>query len=166
MNAATAIAFIIILAFIGEGYRKGLIMTIFAIIKSIIGAVIAAMICSSFAGVIPPHLSSIQPILFISIIGLVLGIIRVVMNLFNLVDKIPVAKQINRLAGLAAGLLHGIIIIWILLVFLTYVGDTEWGTAIIGIVKESDFLKFMNEMNPIRQFAGMSPIAIEMAMKN
>lgn len=149
MNVLEIILAVILLALIVDGYRLGLIKTLFSIIRMIIGVVVAAVICSTITVVVPARMGNLVPIVFIVIIGVVLGILGAVERLLNLVDKVPVARLINRIAGLPAGLIKGIIAIWIFFAVVSYFSDTQWGQQILDMMNESKRLRFVNSCNPI-----------------
>ena len=99
MNVLEIIFIIVCAAFVLDGYRVGLVKTVFSAVKMIIGVFLAAVVCMSVTGVISHELRYIVPVVFVSVYGIVMGILGAVERLFNLVDKIPVAKQALRYCG-------------------------------------------------------------------
>jgi len=149
MNAAEAVALILLLAMIYDGYRAGFVKTFFSIIKISIAVVIGVLLSNEIVGKISEPFKNIAPGAFIVIFGLVFGILGALERLLNLIDKIPVAKQINRLAGLVAGVAKGLITIWTVFWLLSYFSDSEWVMKVNTLIMESEMLQYINEYNPI-----------------
>ncbi|MGB8452678.1 MAG: CvpA family protein [Anaerocolumna sp.] len=70
----------------------------------------------------------------------------------NIISKLPLINGLNKTAGLLAGLLHGIIVIWIGCIFLTILGSTEWGKTIFTLIEESTFLSTIYNNNMLLNF--------------
>lgn len=151
MNILEVIIAIVLIALMVDGYRLGLVKTLFSILKIIIGVVMAMLICTGLSGNIPSGYQYIVPAVFLAVIGIVMGILGAIERLINLVDKIPVARQLNRIAGIPAGLIKGIITIWILMAVLWYFKNTQLGIQIQNMIDSSSFLKFLFKSNPIQE---------------
>lgn len=149
MNAAEIVLLIIFVSLIYDGYRSGFVHTIFTIVRTMIGIVIAAVVCSMFLGKMPAGLRYIVPFAFMSLVGIVFGILGAVERTLNLVKKIPIAKQMNKVAGIVAGILHGVIFVWIIFCIVGYFADTVWGSKIYAMLNESRLLLFINRWNPV-----------------
>ena len=122
--------------------------TEFALVKMIIGAVVAAVTVYCVTTIVPPSLRYIIPGIFISVIALVFAVVGLFVRLLNLVDEIPILKQINRLAGIVSGAVHGIVCVWILFVVIAYFSDTSVGSAFVEMIAEDELLSFLYEVNP------------------
>lgn len=154
MNILEIIIIIVMLALILDGYRIGLIKTVFSIVKMIVGVMLAAVVCSAFTGIIPNSMRYVVPVTFVAIYGIVMGILGAVVRFLNLIDKIPIAKQLNRLAGIAAGVLRGVIAVWIIFCIAGYFANTSWGAGIYDMFESSKFLTMINTYNPLMRLVG------------
>lgn len=150
MNVLEIIFIIVCAAFVLDGYRVGLVKTVFSAVKMIIGVFLAAVVCMSVTGVISHELRYIVPVVFVSVYGIVMGILGAVERLFNLVDKIPVAKQLNRLCGIAGGLLKSVITLWLVFCVIGYFADTSWGSDAYRMFEQSRILSYINTYNPLK----------------
>lgn len=148
MSILEIIVVIIFAAIILDGGRIGFVKTIFSIIKMIIGILLAVVVCAVITGKVPSELRYIVPVAFLSVFGIVMGILGAVERMLNLVDKIPIAKQINRAAGFAAGVLKGIVIVWIIFCVAGYFADTALGQNIYNMISSSEILLRINNINP------------------
>ena len=65
----------------------------------------------------------------------------------KVVEKLPLIGGINRLLGLFAGLLKGILIIWLAFAIIAMAGTTDIGIALISYIYESPLLIWAYENN-------------------
>lgn len=83
----------------------------------------------------------------------VVGVIMVVAGLLlNIMEKLPVIKQMNKLLGLLIGFLQGYLVISLLYVIATALGATGFGSGILEMVGESSVLSFIYDHNFIVNF--------------
>ncbi len=88
------------------------------------------------------------------VITLVLAIIAlaILCNALNLLAKLPLLKQINAAAGLAAGVAEGLLLVWILFVILTMFAGTEFGSEAMSMIAENPLLDFLYKNNMVSEF--------------
>lgn len=65
----------------------------------------------------------------------------------KVVEKLPLIGGINRLLGLFAGLVKGILIIWLAFAIIAMAGTTDIGIALISYIYESPLLIWVYENN-------------------
>lgn len=65
----------------------------------------------------------------------------------KVVEKLPLIGGINRLLGLFAGLVKGILIIWLVFAVIAMAGTTDIGIALISYIYESPLLIWVYENN-------------------
>lgn len=65
----------------------------------------------------------------------------------KVVEKLPLIGGINRLFGLFAGLVKGILIIWLAFAIIAMAGTTDIGIALISYIYESPLLIWVYENN-------------------
>lgn len=152
MNIAEILAIIVVAAMMLDGVRIGFIRSLFSIIKLLIGLAVALLVCIMIKGVVPSELKYLLPTAFVLIIGIVLGVLGAIFRMFNLIDKFPVTRQLNRIAGLVSGFAYGVICVWGFLVLVSYFTDMTWGKAIYDMIKESRVLNYMYNLFPIADY--------------
>ena len=74
-------------------------------------------------------------------------ILRFVTALANLVAKLPILNQFNKLGGVIYGILRGLLIVYILLLLVNVSGEIEEKNKVYTTVEESYIGKMMNENN-------------------
>lgn len=126
-----------------KGKRAGFIkaaFSAFSLIVSIIGAKIVG-----------PVIEAIFPVnkIFSYILAFIIVSIglSVACTALNIVAKLPVLHQINSMAGFFVGLVEGLLDVWIIFIVLDLFAGTEWGSALLNSIHNSQFLTILYENN-------------------
>ena len=88
---------------------------------------------------------------FITFILAAVGI-AVLCFVLDLLSKLPVLHQINTIAGVAAGALEGLVILWIVFIVITMLGSTGFGQNCLTMINESKILSFLYDSNVLSKF--------------
>lgn len=75
-------------------------------------------------------------------------LIRIAANILNIVDHIPILRQVNRLAGLLVGGFKGVLVVWIAMLVLTIFCNTSWGTQCMELMERDILAKALYDYNP------------------
>jgi len=78
------------------------------------------------------------------IASLVIAAIFAALDLFA---NLPLIRPVNRLLGLAAGLLEAVVIIWIVMAVCALASGTRPGAAALNMIEESPFLRALYDSN-------------------
>ncbi len=70
----------------------------------------------------------------------------------HIVSKLPILNQINKLAGLAAGLVHGLVIVWLAFILLTVFGGAKFGQDAFVMIEGNELLSFIYDNNLLLRF--------------
>ena len=70
----------------------------------------------------------------------------------DIVSKLPLLNQINKLAGLAAGLVHGMVIVWVVFILITVFGGAKFGQDAFAMIEDSELLSFIYNNNLLLKF--------------
>ncbi len=73
--------------------------------------------------------------------------LRFVTALANLVSKLPILNQFNKLGGIIYGILRGLLIVYIVLLIINLSGEIEPENQVYTLVQDSYLGKMMNENN-------------------
>ncbi len=73
--------------------------------------------------------------------------LRFVTALANLVSKLPILNQFNKLGGIVYGILRGLLIVYIVLLLINLSGEIEPENQVYTLVEDSYLGKMMNENN-------------------
>lgn len=86
---------------------------------------------------------------FLIVFLLAFIILKVIEAGLDLISKLPVLHSINLLGGLVCGVVHGMIILWILCIVITMFAWTEAGQWALSQVNESALLSLLYNHNYI-----------------
>lgn len=91
----------------------------------------------------------LNTICFIMIFTIISLIVRWAMNATDVFAKLPAVDGINKTAGGIAGLIWGLIIIWLFFIIVFTMSGTALGSLFTNAVNDSGFLRFLYQLNPI-----------------
>lgn len=117
---------------VSEGIN-GAVLTIEETIMSMIADKIAALICNAAA--------------YVGVFLIVYIIIKIVLRLVNIVSKMPVINEVNKLFGLVSGLLKGMLLIWLFFFVITMLYNTALAQNVMQCVEGNSFLSFLYNSN-------------------
>ena len=100
-----------------------------------------AGIAQSLAGFI------VQGIAFVTVLILSWILVHVISALLGIVSHIPILKGVNRFTGMLAGLMEGLLIVWIAFSIVALCSTGETGRVIVSYINQSAFLKELYENN-------------------
>lgn len=88
------------------------------------------------------------------VITLVLAIIALALlcKTLDLLAKLPVLRQINTIAGLAAGIAEGLLLVWVLFAILTMFAGSEFGKDALAMIGENPLLDFLYKNNLVSKY--------------
>ncbi len=75
--------------------------------------------------------------------------VHVISRLLGIASHIPVVKGVNRIIGLFAGGLYGMLIVWIAFYLVTLCSASELGRLVISDIYKNSFLTYIYENNII-----------------
>lgn len=77
---------------------------------------------------------------FLAVCLLVKVLLHIISSALNIISNIPVISGINRVSGLIAGTVHGIIVVWIGFAVITLFANSETGYQLLTLISESEIL--------------------------
>lgn len=89
---------------------------------------------------------------FLVIMIIVMIALALLCEALNIISKLPIINGLNKTAGLFAGLLQGIIVVWIGFIVITALGGTKLGQDIFELINESTFLSMVYNNNLLLKF--------------
>lgn len=79
-------------------------------------------------------------------------ILRIIISLLNVISRLPIIHEMNKLLGSAVGLVEGIFVIWVLCLFVTFMSGTHTGEMIMSAISSNSILSFIYNSNIIMKF--------------
>ncbi|MDO5411785.1 MAG: CvpA family protein [Lachnospiraceae bacterium] len=90
---------------------------------------------------------SVNTIAFILTFILVIVILRVISMTFGIVEKIPLLKEVNKLVGLGAGFIKGLLIVWLIMIVIAFARNYSWGGMLLEQILANPFAAFFYRHN-------------------
>ena len=94
----------------------------------------------------------INSLSFIATIIAILLLIWVIIMALDLISKLPLLNQMNKTAGLLAGLVHGLLLVWLFFILLNVFGGTVFGQSVLKLVGENEVLSIIYNNNVLLKF--------------
>lgn len=94
----------------------------------------------------------INAIAFVVTLLLAIVALAILCKTLDLLAKLPLLKQINAIAGLGAGVVEGLLLVWILFVILTMFAGSEFGRNSLEMIAENPLLDFLYKNNMVSKF--------------
>lgn len=125
-----------------------------SLIKNNTAKVYKEMAIDSFQDYVSNYLTGviINGMAFIITFVIVLILLWVICFALNIVSKLPLLNQINKTAGLVAGLVHGLVVVWIFFILITVFGSTEPGQKALEMIGQDQTLSFIYNNNYLLKF--------------
>ncbi len=94
----------------------------------------------------------INSLSFIATFIAILLLLWVIFMALDLISKLPLLNQVNKTAGLLAGLLHGLLLVWLFFILLNVFGGTAFGQSVLKLVGENEVLSIIYNNNVLLKF--------------
>lgn len=94
----------------------------------------------------------INALAFVITFAIILISLWVLCFVLDLISKLPLLNQVNHLAGLLAGLVHGLVIVWIFFLVLTVFQSSELGQKAMQMIGDNEILSLIYNNNILIDF--------------
>ena len=149
VHVVEAIAALIVIICAADGWRRGLLLKAFGLVRFIVMIV--------FTIVLTPiiyHLLRLEPglkegVAVLSALVLSVVLVFVISKVLKVVDHIPVLKTVNHFGGAVLGLILGVIAVWVVLLILSAFTEIEWCKNVTEYVNSSPVLSKVVKFNPL-----------------
>ncbi len=89
----------------------------------------------------------INALSFIVTLIMIRIVLLIIANALDIISKLPLINGLNKSAGLLIGILHGLIVIWVLCILLTAFSGSKWGVELYNQINESQVLTVIYDNN-------------------
>lgn len=76
-------------------------------------------------------------------------LLRILLAISKLINKVPVVGGVNRVLGGVFGLVEGLLVIWCICLLIMMLSGTKTGMQAMEVIESNAFLKFLYEKNGI-----------------
>lgn len=91
----------------------------------------------------------VSGITFFILLVLIALFLNLIIRALDIVAKLPGLKGVNHLLGMLAGLVKGLIIIWLLMYLISIFATGSFGLLMMDYINQSRFLSLLYEYNPV-----------------
>lgn len=88
-------------------------------------------------------------ITFLVVLILSILLLKMLSHALDLVSKLPVIKQLNKVGGLILGIVQGVVLVWILCIALSVISSFQGNEKLLALVSQSPIVRFFNNYNMI-----------------
>ena len=74
-------------------------------------------------------------------------ILHLIGGVLDIASELPVIKGINQVLGLGAGLLYGLLLVWLFFYFVAVMQAFPFGQSLLAVIQQSEFLTALYEDN-------------------
>ncbi|MCD8231444.1 MAG: CvpA family protein [Clostridiales bacterium] len=89
----------------------------------------------------------LKGMVFIITLIIVVILLRIVYRFLGIANHIPIIKGINRILGLAGGLVEGYILVSLFFLFVSVIAGSQLGILLTEYIEDSEFLSFLYYYN-------------------
>lgn len=93
-------------------------------------------------------------LVFSVLFAVILVALRLVIKLTDVINLIPLVGGVNHMAGLAAGAVYGLLIVWLAFVVISMFGSQEWAQYAIASINGNPITRFLYNGNLIMKYIG------------
>lgn len=152
MNWLLLLVLVILLFYTVKGSSDGFVLTLFEMFSVLAAATAASVVAPYINGMLKKE----APLLaFLAAFLLFWLALRVVCTALNLISKLPIINELNKAAGILAGLFRGIMTVWILFIVITVFRTTSWGIAALELIEQNRLLKELYQSNLILRLSSV-----------
>lgn len=143
------IAFVIWLLCVFDGLHRGLVRTVFSLVRMVLILVLTVVLVPLILPMIGQDHVARSGIAYIVALIVALLAVNLVAHLLRIVEHIPVVKTVNRLGGGVLGACIGIVLIWVALAVIGAFQEVPWCREIAACAKGSDILRMIQRFDPM-----------------
>jgi uncharacterized membrane protein required for colicin V production len=110
-----------------------------------------ATVKNAVAEIIAERMTQIifQTIIHLILFVVLFAVLRCIVTLTGIITMLPVIHQANKTLGLVAGIIEGLLFVWVLFAVITAFGSTQWASSALSDIGANPFLSFIYDNNLI-----------------
>lgn len=148
---AELIAFAIVALSVIQGAYKGLVLKVYSLVRLILLLVVTLVLTPLILTVLPQGIAAREGIAFAAALVITAIALHILAHVLKIVDHIPVVSTINRLGGAVLGLAAGVLLVWLILLLVGALQETEWCRQVSGYIHQSVILTQLQQINPLSE---------------
>lgn len=131
------------------GSNRGLIVSLYSMVKNLLIVVATIGMAPVFAKRLPETMVAREGVGYLIAFGVAIVVISVIGRIIKIVDDVPIANTLDKLGGILFGVITGIFLVWTLLAIIGAFQDYEWCQGIVASARENNVVMWFQDCNPI-----------------
>lgn len=150
INILVLIILIVLLCKIVDGYKKGMVREIISVISLICLCIVAALIGNGVNSYLHGELiNAVFAVLLLVLLSIAHHFLNLLLFPAKLISKLPVVHFVDKLLGIAVGVLETILILWTIYTFIIIMDTGMIGIFIQDCTAENPVLTWLYEHNQL-----------------
>lgn len=131
------------------GSNRGLIRSLYDVVKNLIIVAATIGMASVFARKLPETTVAREGVGYVIAFVVSVIVINLVGRILKIVNEIPIANALNKLGGAVFGAVTGIFLVWSILAVLGAFQEYEWCRRVVEAGRENNVVMWFQNCNPI-----------------
>lgn len=143
------IIFLIIMFFnVVNGGKKGMVREIISLVSLIIMSIIVILLGNGISSYLEGEfVNTAIMVLLLCVVGIVHHLLGVVFFSAKVISKLPIVHWVDKLLGIAVGILETVLILWTVYTFIIMLDMGMIGQQILAYTSENSILTWLYENN-------------------
>ncbi len=160
MNILLLIVLVLSIVKVADGYKKGMVKEIISFVSLIIMCVVVLLLGVGLHSYMEKEIMGVViAVLLLVILAIAHHVLKLIFFSAKLISKLPIVHSVDKLLGMAVGVLEVVLILWTVYTFIMYFEMGMIGNLVIEYSRDSQILTWLYEHN-------MLAAVVEMIMNN
>lgn len=148
MNLLAIIVFIFLICKVVEGFKRGMVKEIISFISLIVLCVVVVLIGAGLQSYLEKEYVGVAAaVLLLAVLGIAHHLLGVVFFSAKMIVKLPIVHWVDKLLGMAVGVLETVLILWTIYAFIMSFGLGMIGQQILAYTQENAVLSWLYRYN-------------------
>lgn len=141
MNLLTVIFIILIILYIGKGFKKGFAKEVNGVISLFMALIVLSIVFLLIASILEENVrTTVIAVILLLVVSFLYRFVNMLVKSVEVLAKLPVISLVNRLLGAIAGATKVLIAFWIMYVMIASFPTGQFGELIMTWTKQSTLL--------------------------
>lgn len=148
MNLLAIVVLIIAVSKIAQGYKRGAVKEIISFVSLVVLCIVLGLAAAGLRSYVEKEfVGVVVAVLLLAVLGIAHHLLGVVFFSAKMITKLPVVHWLDKILGMAAGLLETVVILWIVYAVIMNFGLGMLGQQILAYTQENSVLVWIYQHN-------------------
>lgn len=131
-----------------DGYKKGMVKEIISFVSLVIMCIVVLLLGTGLHSYMEKEIVGVViALLLLMLLGIAHHILKLIFFSAKLVSKLPIVHSVDKVLGMAVGVLEVVLILWTIYTFIMYFEMGMLGNLMIEYSRDSKILTWLYEHN-------------------